>query len=279
MRIRKRINWTKVGIYFVLLIFTFILTFPVFWIFTLSFKTQIDMFKMPPVLISLPPRLENYVMSFQDRPLAAFIRNSLIVTGISTFLSVILASLAGYGFARFSFKYKSSSMLVILASRMIPPVSLALPLFIMMKNMGLLDTHVSLIISYTTFNLPFAIWVMHGYFIGIPPELDEAAMVDGCSRLRAFVKVVLPVATPGLIATSILCILLSWKDFFWALLFTYSPKSQTIPIGITTYMSEFHESWGQITAVGVLAILPIMIFAFLVQNYLIEGLTKGALKG
>ena len=262
-----------------LLILTFILVFPIFWIFTLSFKSELDMFKIPPVWIPLPPKLGSYVSAFQDRPLAAFIRNSLIVTGITTFLSVTLASLAGYGFARFSFKYKSSSMLGILASRMIPPVSLALPLFIIMKKMGLLDTYTSLIICYTTFNLPFAIWIMHGYFIGIPPQLDEAAMIDGCSRLRAFVKIDLPVATPGLIATSILCILLSWKDFFWALLFTYSPKSQTIPIGIATYMSEFYTSWGQITAVGVLAILPVMIFAFLVQNYVIEGLTKGALKG
>lgn len=279
MRIRKRINCTKVGIYFVVLIFTFILAFPIFWVFTLSLKTQIDMFRIPPVWIPWPPCFENYVTAFQDRPLAAFIRNSLIVTGISTFLSVTIASLAGYGFARFSFKYKSSSMLGILASRMIPPVCLALPLFIIMNKMSLLDTYASLIISYTTFNLPFAIWVIHGYFIGIPPQLDEAAMVDGCSRLQAFVKVVLPVATPGLIAISVLCILLSWKDFFWALLFTYSPNSQTIPIGITTYMSAFHESWGQITAVGVLAILPVVIFALLVQNYLIEGLTRGALKG
>lgn len=267
-------------IYIIVSVYTVFLIFPVVWLFLLSIKKPLDLMKMPPVWISIPPVIESYYNAFTIRPLWAYIANSIITTFTSTSFAVLLGSMAGYGFARFvTTKIKNPMMLVILATRMIPPVTLALPLFIIMKNMNLLDRRLALIIAYSTFSLPFSIWLMHSFFLNFPKELEEAAIIDGCSYYGVFARIVIPVSSPGLVSTAVLAMLLAWKDFLWAMLFTYSPRSQTIPVGLSTYMTMVYQRWGEITAVGVLGVFPILIFSFFVQNYIIRGLTAGAIKG
>lgn len=165
-----------------------------------------------------------------------------------------------------------------LATRMIPPITLVFPLFLTMKEFGLLNTHLALILAYTTFNIPFATFLMHGFMETVPKELDDAAAIDGCSKLKAFFIIILPAVKPGLVATAILSMLLCWKDFLWALNFTYTEASQTIPIGITTYQTSVGVNWGPMSAVAVLSFLPIMLFSLVLQKHMISGLMSGAVK-
>jgi len=255
-----------------------VIVFPIYWLVGMSFKTELQTYEMPPIFFPIP-NLDNYRSAFELRPLGAYILNSVVITTSVTLLSVTLGSLAGYGFSRLRIKGKRWIIFGMLATRMIPPITLVFPLFLVMREAGLLDTKLALILAYTTFNVPFATFLMHGFFEAVPKELDEAAMIDGCTRVRAFFLVVLPAVRPGLVATAIMCTLLAWKDFLWALNFTYTPASQTIPIGITTYQSSIGVNWGPMSAVAVLSFLPLMLFALFLQKYMIKGLMSGAVKG
>jgi multiple sugar transport system permease protein len=269
---------SKTGMYVAAAFFTLLMVFPVYWLFATSLKADVDMYRIPPIWFP-KPTLDNYVQAFAMRPLWQYIFNSVIITTLTTLISVLIGSMAGYGFSRFKFKGSGALLMGILATRMIPPITLVFPLFILMRNLQLLDSHLALILAYTTFNTPFAIFLMYGFFENVPQELEEAAVIDGCSRVTAFYRIILPLSLPGVISTSIMCILLAWKDFLWALRFTYSPASQTIPVGITTYISNVGIAWGPVTAVGSLSVLPLLIFSLIVQKYMVKGLMAGAVKG
>ncbi len=275
-------KWTKVSsktaLYVAATFFTLLMVFPVYWLFATSMKADVDMYKIPPLWFP-NPTLNNYQQAFAMRPLWQYVINSIVITTVTTVISVLVGSMAGYGFSRFKFKGSGWLMMGILATRMIPPITLVFPLFIVMRNLHLLDTYLSLILAYTTFNTPFAIFLMYGFFENVPQELEEAAVIDGCSRMAAFYRIILPISLPGVISTSIMCILLAWKDFLWALRFTYSPASQTIPVGITTYISNVGIAWGPVTAVGSLSVIPLLIFSLIVQKYMVKGLMAGAVKG
>jgi multiple sugar transport system permease protein len=269
---------SKTAKYVTAAFFTVLMVFPVYWLFATSLKADVDMYKIPPLWF---PHLtwKNYTQAFAMRPLWKYIFNSVIITSLTTLISVLVGAMAGYGFSRFKFRGGKWLMMSILATRMIPPITLVFPLFIVMRNLHLLDSYLSLILAYATFNTPFAIFLMYGFFENVPQELEEAAVIDGCSRFEAFYRIILPISLPGVISTSIMCILLAWKDFLWALRFTYSPASQTIPVGITTYISNVGIAWGPVTAVGSLSVLPLLIFSLIVQKYMVKGLIAGAVKG
>ena len=226
-----------------------------------------------------PPSIENYLTAFRTRPLHLYIINSVVITTATTVLSVAVGALAGYGLSRFPLVGSRYLLLAMLATRMIPPITLVFPLFVIMRDLGLLNTHAALILAYTTFNIPFATFLMHGFMAAVPRELDEAAMMDGCSRLRAFFTVILPTVKPGLIATAIMSALLAWKDFLWALRFTSTEDAQTIPIGIMTYISDIGVEWGSLMAVSTLSVLPLLFFSLVVQKHMVRGLTSGAVRG
>ena len=255
-----------------------VIVFPIYWMFSLSVKTEIEFFALPPTWFPAPT-IENYVTAFGTRPLHRYIINSVVITTATTALSVAVGALAGYGFSRFRIAGSRYLLLAMLATRMIPPITLVFPLFIIMRDLGLLNTHAALILAYTTFNIPFATFLMHGFMAAVPRELDEAAMIDGCSRLRAFFTVILPTVKPGLIATAIMSALLAWKDFLWALRFTSTEAAQTIPIGIMTYVSDLGVEWGSLMAVSTLSVLPLLFFSLIVQKHMVRGLTSGAARG
>jgi len=255
-----------------LLLFTLL---PVLWLLQMSFKTGVDAFRMPPLLI-FTPTFENYLGLLQER-FPKFFMNSVVVSLTTTALSMLLGVPAAYAMARARFRGSEGLRLWILFTRMVPPIAVALPFFLMFRTAGLLDTRLALVIVYLTFNLGLVIWTMEVFFAGIPPSLEEAARIDGASVLRIFLKVSLPLSAPGLATTAILCFLFSWNDFFFSLVLTRT-QAMTAPVGIINFLNYEGWEWGKIAAGGTVVMLPVILFALLVRRYLISGLLTGAVR-
>lgn len=253
--------------------------FPIYWTIATSFKSGDMLFSWPPTYVPFPPTLANYIYIFELQPVTKFLLNSIIVAVVSTPISVALAALAAFGFSRFQFRGRNMFMFMFLAVRMLPAMIIALPLFIIFRNLGLHDSLLGLIIVYTAFNMPFNIWLLQGFFAEIPQELEDAALIDGCSYWQLFQKIMVPLIAPGLVASAIFCLLLAWNEFTFALTLTYTIKSQTLPIAIAGMTNDRGTLFGSMGAIGTVATLPILAFALYVQKYLVQGLTAGALKG
>jgi len=254
-----------------------VILFPPVVLFVTSIKTDIDALSFPPKWI-FDPTLKNYVDILNTSPLVDYALNSLIVASLNTLLCLIVGSMAAYGLARFKFKGADNLAFWILSIRMMPPVAAIIPIYILMKNLRLLDTPWCLVITYLTFNLPFVVWMMKGFFEEIPREIEESALIDGCSDFSVFFRIALPLVAPGLAATAIMVFIFSWNEFLFALILT-GTKAVTLPVGIIGYMKETGINWGYMTAGGILALIPVIVFMVLVQKHLVKGLTLGALKG
>lgn len=257
------------------IIFGFVL-FPPIVLFLTSIKTELDALSFPPKWI-FQPTLQNYVDIFKTSPLIRFLLNSIIVASTNTVLSLGLGSLTAYGLARFKFRGSENLSFWILSIRMMPPVATIIPIYIIMKKVRLLDTPWALIIIYLSFNLPFVVWMMKGFFEDIPRAIEESALIDGCSEFAVFRKIALPLVAPGLAATAILIFIFSWNEFLFALILT-GTRAVTLPVGIIGFMKETGINWGYMAAGGMLALVPVVIFTILVQKHLVKGLTMGALK-
>jgi multiple sugar transport system permease protein len=253
-----------------------VILFPPLVLFLTSIKTELEALSFPPKWIFLPT-LKNYAEIFQTSPLIGYALNSLIVASVNTGVSLVLGSMAAYSLARFKFRGANNIAFWILSIRMMPPVAAIIPIYVLMNNLGILDTPWCLVITYLTFNLPFVVWMMKGFFEDIPRAIEESALIDGCSQFGVFRKIALPLAAPGLAATAILAFIFSWNEFLFALILT-GTKAVTLPVGIIGYMKETGINWGYMTAGGVLALIPVIIFTILVQKHLVKGLTLGALK-
>jgi len=255
--------------------------FPVVWLVSNSFKTRLDMFAVPPIWIVDNPTWYNYVQTFIERPFLQYMWNSAVVAVGTTILSLVIGTLAGYALARFrypgSMKYHVSFW--ILSTRMMPPIVTIVPLYIFFSFFDLLNTKTALVVAYTGFNLPFVVWMMRSYFAEIPADLEESAMVDGDTRMGALIRVILPLARPGLAATAIFCLILSWNEMLFALIITETSSANTLPIGIAGRITQYKTEWGEISAAGFAACVPIIVFAFVVQRHLVRGLSFGAVKG
>ena len=254
---------------------------PVYWMFTISLKSEVDQFASPPPWFSFQPTFEHYYDAFVSRSFGQYLITSAIVAVISTLCALVLGTLAAYVLARFRLPYDLDRRLSlwILSTRMFPAIVTAVPLFLMMRDLRLLNTKASLIIVYTAFNLPFVVWMMRGFFDEVPRDLEEAALVDGDSRLGALVRIVLPLVTPGLAATAVFCLIVSWNEFLFALVLTQTDASMTLPVGIAGRVTQYEIKWGVMSAAGAVAIVPILVFAMAMQKYLVRGLSMGAVKG
>lgn len=254
-----------------------VILFPPVVLFVTSIKTDVDALSFPPKWI-FDPTLKNYIDILNTSPLVGYALNSLIVAFLNTLLCLIVGSMAAYGLARFKFRGADNLAFWILSIRMMPPVAAIIPIYILMKNLRLLDTPWCLVITYLTFNLPFVVWMMKGFFEEIPREIEESALIDGCSDFSVFFRIALPLVAPGLAATAILVFIFSWNEFLFALILT-GTKAVTLPVGIIGYMKETGINWGYMTAGGMLALIPVIVFMIMVQKHLVKGLTLGALKG
>lgn len=267
----KKIIFTIV----VVVIFGVIL-FPPLVLFLTSLKTEVDALSFPPKWI-FRPTLNNYIDVFGGSSLIINLLNSLIVAISNTVISLLFGSMAAYCLARFKFKGSDNIAFWMLSIRMMPPVVAIIPIYIIMRNLHLLDTNWALIIAYLTINLPFVVWMMKGFFEDVPKEIEESALVDGCSVFGVFRKIALPLVVPGLAATGIFTFIFSWNEFLMALILT-GTKSVTLPVGLMGCMRETGINWGYMTAGGVMALIPVIIFTLFAQKNLIKGLTMGAIK-
>lgn len=273
MTAKNKLVKTAVGL--LMALYALLCLFPFFWMVLTSFKQRVDVIN--PAIWKFKPILDNYIDVFTRRNLPRNLINSVIVVSITVSASVLLGTMAAYGFARFEFKKKENLAFWILSLRMLPPMAVVISFFILGRMFRVLDKQLYLSVIYMSFNIPFAIWMMRGYIEEIPKELEESAWLDGCSRMKGLFSVIIPLVSPGLIATAIFCVIQSWNEFTLAFFLT-SFKAKTVPTIVTEFLSVTGVLWGEMSAVGVVAILPILIFAFLIQKQLIRGMTFGALK-
>ncbi|HEX2912144.1 MAG TPA: carbohydrate ABC transporter permease [Chloroflexia bacterium] len=269
-------NW---GAYLIVALFIMVELFPLLWMVSTSFKQPGEYFNSNVKWLPSVPTLDHYANIFSSLQFGGFMANSLIVTVASTFLAVVFGMFGAYALARFETGGPLLSFTILL-QRMAPPIVIVIPLFLLFSNLGQLDTLGALIFAYVGANLPFALWLLKGFFAEVPSELEEAGLIDGCSRFGALWKIVMPLAAPGVVATSVLVAVQAWNEFFLAVILTNSPNSQTLPVAISTLIVPVVDiQWGEMSAAAVLAIIPVFIFALFVQRRLVEGLTGGAVKG
>jgi ABC-type glycerol-3-phosphate transport system permease component len=279
VRFTKRNIPAVILIYVAAIVIFLVSVFPFFWMLSTSLKLPEDTFASVPRLI--PPRftLENYKRAFSETLLSRYFLNSIYVASVVTLLGVILSALGAYGFSRFRFPGRNFFLLFILCIQMLPSVVIIIPLFIVMRNMGLLNNHCSLLVSYSTFTLPLCIWMLKGFFDGIPRELEEAAMIDGCSVGSAFFKVILPLTLPGIAASGIYAFIGAWNEFVFAMTFLNTNELYTMPVGLNTFFGQFTVEWNQLMAASVFFTIPSLIFFMLVRKYLAMGMMSGSVKG
>lgn len=223
--------------------------------------------------------LDSYAAAFEGQPFARVLLNSAVVAGATTVVCLAIASTAAFALAKLELRGKRLLLSGALAVSMFPPIATVSPLYLALKDLRLLDTPLGLLIPYTTFALPLALWVLTGFFREIPDELYRAARVDGCTPFQAFRRVMLPLAMPGLATTAILVFIFSWNEFLYALTFTSSPTHRTVPVAISLFSGEHAEPWGEIAAASVIATLPLVVVALVFQRRIVAGLTQGAVKG
>jgi multiple sugar transport system permease protein len=205
--------------------------------------------------------------------------NSLVVASATTLISLVVGCLGGYAFARLRFRFRRTTLFAFLAIYMLPPIALVIPLYLALANLQLLDTQLGLIITYCSIVTPFCLWTMSNYFLSLPADLAEAARVDGCTRMGALFRVILPLARPGVLTTGMFGFLLAWDEFLYSLIFTSTTNAKTIPVAIAEFTGKYSSDFGLIAAGGVLATIPPLILALLFQRYIVGGLTSGAVKG
>lgn len=264
----------------VLIVVALIVTLlPVYWLVSTSLKTQVEVFTSPPTLWPQNPTTQNYIGLFTRRHLGQYLLNSITIVGSAVFLSLAIGSLGAYSLARFGKNLGQQKLnFWVLAPRMIPPVALVIPMFLILQKFGLINKQLGLILVYTGFNLPFVAWMMRSFFQEIPIDLEEAAMVDGASRLRSFRDIVLPLVSPGMAATAIFSLIITYNEFFFALILTSTPAAATLPVGTAALIGKTQTLYGEMAAAGVVAAVPLVVFALLVQRHLVRGLTMGAVK-
>ncbi len=251
---------------------------PFAWMLSTSFKTEAEAFRIPPTWIPLKPTVDSYVGIWVRKNFGTYFLNSTIVSLATALLSTFFGAMAGYGFSRFFFAGRRFLIGFFLATQMLPGVLLVGPYFKILSTFGLYDTRIGLIIAFLTICLPFSTWMMKGFIDKVPDELDQSAMVDGCSRMGIFFKIILPVVAPGMVATILFAFLLAWGDLLWALCLTSSEPMITVTLGIARTVGEFRIIWPMLMAGSLVGGMPAIILYIFLQRLLVQGLTAGAVK-
>lgn len=272
---------------------------PIYWVVSTSFKQLHEIQSYPPTFISKEPRLRNYkaIFGLASREeltdmekvspthseagftvYTVYIRNSLLAAGLTTIIVIPIGVLGAYALDRFSIKRKKDIKFWILSQRMIPPIAIIIPLYLLLARIRLIDTVFGLAVAYTTMTLPFAVWMLGSYFAEIPKELDEAAFLDGCSRFQVLVRIIIPVVAPCIAAAAVLSFMFCWNEFIAALMLTYTEKAQTVAVALSTFKGSKGVAYGQMAALTTISMIPIMVLVLLVQKFMVRGLTFGAVK-
>ena len=253
--------------------------FPAVWILLTSFKTETELLQVPITYLPQAATLDNYIAAFTAQPILRFMWNSVVVAGLSTALCVLVSALAAYALTRLKLPHRNLIMSLLLAVAMFPLISLMVPLFKLMRELGLLNTYLALILPYTVLSMPICTLVMASFFQDIPSDLEAAAMIDGCSRVGALFKIVVPLSAPGVFTAAILAFVNAWDEFLLALTMMNRVNMRTLSVGITLYQGEFAFPWPLISAALIVAIVPICILIAVFQERVVGGLTAGGVKG
>ena len=273
-------SWrAKAAIYFGILVLLAICIFPFAWMALSSIKTLGDLYTVPPVWLPETPTLENYRKVLFDSNVPRYFINSTVISLGATVIALVLAIFASYGFARFNFRGKAAYQSFILVGQLLPTAAIIVPLFITLRWLGLVNTYLGLILVYMILTLPLSVWMLTSYFKAIPVELEEAAIIDGASRLGVLFRVTLPLSLPGIVAIVVYAFVTTWNEFIFALVLAQDARVKTLPIGIAEFTTEFNTDWGAVMAASLIMTLPIAILFFAMQRMFIGGLTAGALKG
>jgi multiple sugar transport system permease protein len=253
--------------------------FPALWILLTSLKTEAELVSKPITWLPHNPTLQNYIQAFTDQPLLLYLGNSVLVALLATGFSLLVSACAAYAIARLNLKHRQLILTCIVASSMFPLVTLLVPIFETMRSLNLLNTYTALVLPYIVLNLPVCTLVLVSFFQAIPKDLENAAMIDGCTRLGALWRVVVPLAAPGVFTAGILAFVNAWDEFLLALSLNASASMRTLPVGITLYQGEFTFPWPIISAALIVAIVPIAVLIAVFQERVVGGLTQGGLKG
>jgi multiple sugar transport system permease protein len=268
--------WTRRAFYVLVAVLVAMVMFPFAWLVLMSFRTTDDIFAGAGRILAAPT-LANYAALWESEFRRSF-ANSAIASAASTALAMLTGVPGAYALSRMTLRAGRSLSLLVLASRMAPPIAFTIPYFLAYRYIGLLDTLTGLILIYLTFNLSLVVWLMRSFFDSCPRSLEEAAWIDGATQWQTFLHIVLPLAAPGLAATAILCFLYSWNDFFFALILTRK-EAMTAPVAVVNFMNYEGWEWGKIAAGGTMVMLPVLVFSIAVRRFLIHGMTAGAVKG
>lgn len=253
--------------------------FPVYWMVVTSLKPPDEIFHTPPDFFPVHGTFAAYATIFANRPMLRYLVNSFIASVGATALSLVLATLAAYGFTRFHVRWAIGFIILLLFSKMLPETLLIVPYFELMAALGLIDTHAALILAYSSFSLPFALWMLIGFFRTIPQEMDEAAMVDGATRLQGLLRVVLPLARPGLVAVGFFTFIAAWNSYLWALVLTTDPSMFVISVGVANMVGEYRVQWNELMAASTIATIPAALLFAAFSRQLVAAVTAGAVKG
>jgi N,N'-diacetylchitobiose transport system permease protein len=276
-RSRKRLR--KTGWNVLALLVLLVMVFPVYWMVATAFKPGHDILSYTPQWVPLHPTLSNFTDAMHQQFFWDAVKNSLIVVSVVVALSLVLAFLAALALAKFDFYGRKPFIVLILGVQMVPLAALIIPLYIMMSRLGQVDKLSGVIVMYLTFVLPFAVWTLRGFLLGVPKELEESAMVDGTTRFGAFVRILLPLVGPGLVATSIFAFIQAWNEYLIAYVFLHTPEKQTLMVWLASFTTLRGTDWGPLMAGATLCSLPVIVFFLLVQRRIAFGLTAGAVKG
>jgi ABC-type glycerol-3-phosphate transport system permease component len=252
---------------------------PLLWMLSTSLKPPREVFATPPTLIPGAPTLENFARLVSDTAFLTYFRNSVAVAGLTVLLTMVVGAAGAYSLTRFAFPGREAVAKLILCTYMFAPIMIVIPIYILARRLGLVDTHTALVLSYSSFCLPFALWLLRAFFQSIPVELEEAARVDGAGRPRAVLYVVAPLALPGLIATAIFTFTLAWNDYIFTRILIASDELKTLPVGVQDLFAAAVVDWGLIMAAGMLITIPALAFFLAVQRHLVAGWGSGGLKG
>ena len=274
---RRRAGTVGLGV-FLVLVCAFAL-FPFAWMLVTSVKPQAEIMSIPPRLVPARVTLGHYADVFLKSRMPRYFLNSTVVAAGSTLAALAFAVPGSYGFARLRFRGRAFLQSAVLSSQMLPTAAIIVPLFIILKTLHLLNTFLGLVLAYLVITLPLSVWMLASYFRTIPVDVEEAAQLDGCSRLGVLLRVALPLSLPGITATAVYCFVVTWNEFLFALSFATNGRVMTLPIGLMEFTQEFTVDWGALMAGSILMTVPIVILFFAIQRAFISGLTSGATKG
>jgi multiple sugar transport system permease protein len=279
----RAVNWRRYGkkalVYGTVLFYLFVVLLPLYWMFKSSISVNAEMYGSNVKLIPSEVTFEHFVVGWNKWSFGLGLRNSLIVASITTTLAVLLSCLGAYSLVRLRYPGRAALARSVLFVYLIPGSLVFIPLFILMNQLRLVNTHLALILSYLTFAIPFCTWMLIGYFKSIPNELEEAALIDGCTRLQSLVKVLIPLSAPGIVAAAIFSFSLSWNEFLYALIFVTTPSTKTLPPLISNLIRGDIYLWGPMMAGSVLAAAPVVVLYIISQRFVVQGLGAGAVKG